>query len=224
MLLRIFSALILLLVFSPPIDAQELNPTFNRLNEMNRIQPLQNPEYERTDRILGRRILDRKNKVVGQVHDVLLTRYGNISSLAVDFDRLRLREEVYLSYSDTQIRPASNGYVLGFDSAQIKALYPELLANIETAAGNSDIFSVHKIVGADVKAQDGRTLGIVDQVLFGGNGSRAEALYVSLNGMSRGKGVAIPFGSARMAYKEGQVSIMVSDDIADSMMTVANKD
>lgn len=218
-------ALLLMVATAQPLHADTLNRSLETLNKLNQIQPLQNPGYHTGDKLLGGRILDRKNKVVGELHDILLTPGGEVSSIAVEFDRLRLNTEVYLGYNDLQIKPVSNGYALGLDDGQIKNAYPEMLAGIESAAGNSDIFSVRKIVGADVKARDGRHLGVVDQVLFTGNGARAEALYVAMKyGTLRGEGVAIPFGSARIGYKDGRTSVLVGDDIADSMISIAQND
>lgn len=218
-------ALLLMMTTAHPLHADTSNRSLETLNKLNYMQPLQNPEYRTGDKLLNGRILDRKNKVVGELHDILLTPGGEVSSIAVEFNRLRLGAEVYLGYNDLQINPVSNGYALGLDDGQIKDAYPNMLAGIESAAGNSDIFSVRKIVGANVKARDGRNLGTVDQVLFTGNGARAEALYVAMKyGTLRGEGVAIPFGSTRIGYKDGQVSILVGDDVADSMIAIAKND
>ena len=218
-------AFLLMIATAQPLHADTLNRSLETLSELNRIQPLQNPEYSTGEKLLDGRILDRKNKVVGELHDILLSSGGEVSSIAVEFNRLRLGAEVYLGSNELQINPVSNGYALGLDDDQIKDAYPEMLAGIESAAGNSDIFSVRKIVGANVKARDGRHLGTVDQVLFTGNGARAEALYVAMKyGTLRGEGVAIPFGSARIGYKNGQTSVLVGDDIADSMIAIAKND
>src|SRR5690554_1196799 len=97
-----------------------------RLARANRIQPLQNPEYKNGTDILGWRILDRTNKVAGEVNDMILNNNGAIASVEVDFNRLRLGQ-AYLDYRALRLRPATNGYIMSFDSEQIETLYPTML-------------------------------------------------------------------------------------------------
>lgn len=219
---RIVRFLVLTFMLSVPALAQDYNHTLETLNNFNRIKPLQNPEYEHADDLLERRVLDRKNKVVGEVRDILLNTNGSISSIAVEFNRLRLNTEVYLNTRTMDVSPVSNGYALSIEDDQIRDIYPELLAGIETASGQSDVFSVKNITGAKIRAADGRYLGLVDQVLFGGHGERAEALYVKMKyGTLRGKSIAIPFGSAQFSTHGSQTKITVNDTMADAMISFA---
>ncbi len=80
-------------------------------------------------------------------------------------------------------------------------------------------------MGAPVKSKDGRTIGQVDEVLFGDNASRAEALYVTLKaGILRGEHVAIPFGRSLIFKDSGRSkTIIVGDDMADAMLDYAKE-
>ena len=208
-----------------PVAAQEYNTTLEAINQMNDIKPLQNPGYERADEILKRRVLDQKNKVVGDIRDIVVKENGSIDQLRVDFNRLNLGNEVFVDYRDLNARPTSNGYTIGFSSDQIKTLYPEFLANIDTAAGDdAETFSLRKMLGSPVVALDGRKLGVIEDVLFSSNGARAEALYVSMQISNlRGRSIAIPIGMAKMENTSIGQRFVVRDDQADAMVDYAEK-
>ncbi len=220
----ILSLAIITLFAFVPFEAGAQGASYNQyleqLSTLNRVDPNQKPSYDSGNEILKRRIIDNKNKVVGEVRDVILTPNGSISLLSVEFNRLRLRSSVFLNYAQMNIRPVSNGYALAFDDDQIENIYPELLANIETAAGeSSEDFSVRSVVGSTVKSKDGRNIGKVDNVLFGSNGSRAEVLYVAMAySILRGKKVALPYGSVKFSPKGQKTEVTVSDEQANAII------
>lgn len=222
----VFLCYALFAIMAAPVVAvaQESPRTLERLSDLNRISPLQNPEFERAEDVLGRKILDRKNKVIGEVKDITLRNNGTINTINTDFDRLRLGNTVFLDFREMSIRPVSDAYSLAMDSDEIAAFYPQLLANIDTAAGNEDdSFSTLKIVGSKVEAVDGRNLGSVKSVLFGSNGTRASALYVELSiGTTRGDYVAIPFRSADLQANGSALKAVVSNDLANAMIDIAD--
>lgn len=193
--------------------------SLEKLNRINSYRPEQSPRHERSREIFSDRVLDRTNKVVGEVRDLILTRNGSIAHLDVEFDRLRLTtDRLVVNYPQLGIRPVSNGYKMSYTDDQIIELVPELLANIETAAGeDSDSYSLKKIIGSRVRAKDGRKLGKVEDVLFDSLGGRAEFLLVEMTQRSvRGELVAIPFSEARYGKK-----IQVKDSFADAMIAYA---
>jgi sporulation protein YlmC with PRC-barrel domain len=206
-----------------PVSAsaqQDYASFLQRLSQANRMQPLQNPEYTRGQTVLNWNILDRRNKVVGEVDDVIIGARGGITSISADFNRLRLGQKVYLNYGKMSIRPASNGYVLGYADDQIENLYPSLLADIETASGiDADNFSAVKLIGAPVVSDDKRKLGTVEDILFTGNGTRAAALYVNLtHGTTRGKTTAIPFDLVQYDPGRNDVKVMLTAEQADALI------
>lgn len=198
------------------------NPRTQEIAAINRIDPLQNPEYEESQDLLKRRMLDRKNKVVGSVRDIVINGNGSIAYVDVDFDRMNLGRPVFVSYGTFNVKPVANGYAMTFDAKEIEELYPTLLAGIETAAGEDDAFSVKKMKGLEVWTASGRRIGTVNNVLFGAEGQRAELLYVSLSsGNLRGQGVAIPFGKADYDQVASQRRVTVPDDFAEAMIAFA---
>lgn len=196
---------------------------FETLTDLNRNKPLQSASYDRSHEVLSRKILDRKNKVLGEVQDIVLTRNGAISALNVDFDRLSFTTPVYLNYSAQKISAASNGYMLGFEAADVEKLYPGLLANVEAAAGDGDdVYSLKRLVGSGIWVGSERRIGTVTDILFGANGDRAETLYVSLDaGTLRGKSVSIPYNTAALTLDGAHYKAVLTKDDADTILKYA---
>lgn len=174
---------------------------------MNRIKPLQNPKYTKASGLIGRSVIDRANAQVGRVEDVQFTSEGAAAALRVTFDALRLGQPVYLRYDTTRITPASNGYKIGLQGAEVAGMYPELLAGIETAAGDgADIFSVRGMMGAKIYTPDGVAVGEIAEVLLNEPRTRAEGFYMQITqGAAKGKAAAVPFGALIFEEKNGAV-------------------
>lgn len=200
-------------------DAAIFNPKSQQITTLNRTDVRQSPRYENAADILKRRMLDRKNKVVGSIRDIVINENGNISYIDVDFDRLKLGRPVFVNYGSFNVKAASNGYAMAFDAKEIEELYPNMLAEIETAAGEEDTYSLSKMKGLEVWTASGRRIGTVSDVLFGSEGQRAELLYISLStGNMRGEGVAIPFGEADYSQVSTQRRVTLADDTAEAVL------
>ena len=191
-----------------------------RLHKFNRYRPEQSAKHVPSKDILAGRILDRTNRVIGEVRDVILDRNGNIAMLNVDFNRMNLGvESLVINYNQMGTRPATNGYKIGRTDDQIAGMLPDLLAATETASGNNaQIFSLRKIVGKKIYNHKGKKLGKIERVLFDSTGARAELLFIKMDQKSiRGKKMAIPFTSA--SYKKNKIS--VKKDFASAMVSYA---
>ncbi len=226
--LNIWALVTLALLIANPAMAQDI--TYSRylenLNQINKARPEQSPKFQASKDILNDRILDSTNRVVGEVKDLLLTRSGSIENLNANFNRLKLgTDDLYVSYNDLNIRPVTNGYKMSYTDDQIEEIFPTLLANMASAAGaDQDEYSLKKIVGATVKAKDGRTLGKVEDVLFDQLGGRAELLLVSMNYKAlRGKTLAVPFSLAKYDASESTLGVTMPDEMAEAMIAYAGK-
>jgi sporulation protein YlmC with PRC-barrel domain len=215
---------LLALLFAMPAHGVNYSPAFQRLTEFNRAKPLQNPHYEHLGDVLDRRVLDNKNKVVGEVRDILVTQNGSIDSIRVDFDRLRLGSPVFLNYNSMRIQPSADAYSVGFRDSEIAEIYPSLLADMATAAGSDeDVFDVRALKGAQVHDNTGRILGKVDEILFNEKGSRVEALYVSMSyGKLNGESLAIPFNMGRLENTVNGKRVVLDKEQADAMIDFAS--
>ncbi len=192
------------------------------VHDMNRLKPLQNPRYIRFEKVLKRKVIDSHNKVIGEVDDILVDAKGHVSSLHVVFDRLHLRQSVYLNYGALDIESVSNGYRLSFDDEQVAALYPEFLANIETASGQSDVFSLSSVIGQKVINAKGRKIGQVSDILFDDTARTAKALYINVNyKTTRDQGVAVPFSKVSLDYTGARLAVHLPQDLSAVVLNYA---
>jgi uncharacterized protein YrrD len=196
------------------VYAQTYGQMFEDLNDLNVGKPLQDPRFDRIDEIIERKVQDKKNKVVGNVTDVLLTARGNIDSLTLEFNRLGKRNDITMSYQDGGFKGVSDAYIMTlYSDDQIENLYPSLLANIPTAAGDDGILSTKNVIGARVKTNNGEVVGIVDDVLFDNSGDRARGIYVNMKkGNFRGLAIAMPFASLEYDFTDRYRDIILNKE------------
>ncbi|MFP4313119.1 MAG: PRC-barrel domain-containing protein [Alphaproteobacteria bacterium] len=222
MFIRIL-ACILLAMAPANVYAQGLNPFLEVLNDYNEIKPKQNPHWERSSETMKSRILDNKNKVIGELNDIILTPSGAIAFLNVELDRLQLGD-VFLNYNEMAINASARSYALGYEDDQIEEFYPQLLANIETAAGDdNDRIGVDNLIGSDVTDESGRRIAKVEEVMFSDSGQRAEALLLRVNYKSvRGENVAIPFSSFEYIQDGSRFDVRITQEQADTVLQFAS--
>lgn len=227
-----FSTLALLVLsFAAPVMAagekgREYRFFLEQISEINRFQVTQRPEHERGTVLLDRTIEDSTNRVVGEIDDIVLSPNGSITALSTKFDRLRLNAPVFVNYREFRVQPVSSGYRMStMTDDRIEELYPELLASIETAAGDADSdFGVKSLIGSTIESTDGRRLGKVEDVLFRSLGSRADLLYVSMSyGTLRGRELAVPFEVVEYKTAGGRTVAIVDEDQADAMIDYAKR-
>lgn len=223
-MLRILLTIVLCLLSMPGL-AQEYNASVRIITDMNKLPAIQNPYYERAEKILSRRVIDNKDRVVGEVQDVIFLRNGGLKSVKVDFNRLNLSQPVYINFREVNMRAASRTYQLGLEDDQISPLYAQLLADIETAAGpGSEEYSLTKTLEAPVKTSNGTTIGKISDILFSSDGDRVEAIAVRMaDGVLNGQLVAVPVSSITLTNGESNVSASVTDDVAKAMNEFALK-
>jgi sporulation protein YlmC with PRC-barrel domain len=223
--MKIFTAILALCVIAfaaiSPAVAQDTPEYFSALDTINRInksKPQQRAGQDSVKEVIKGRILDSRNKVVGEIKDVILDRNGAISQLDVEFDRLRLgTDRMTINYSQFGVRPVSNGFKLSYTDDQIVELVPAILGGIETASGgNNENYSIRKMVGRTVKNKDGKTIGKVSDILF--DNGRADYLLIAVSANSaRGEKVAVPF--SRPTYKG--TTITLDDTYAKAVVDYA---
>lgn len=210
-----------LTLFATPALASEASysRTMQAISTLNKMPAMQNPSFRTEGDVLATRVLDSANKVIGEVEDVILSPSGSIEALRVDFDRLRLSDDVIINYRDMGVKPVSNGFAVGFEAAQMAAMYPRLLAGIETAAGSeAGNVSIKTLNGAALRTDNGRKIGEVQNVLFGSRGSQAKALFVTMMmGGVGAKQVAIPFNTGDIDASGHRTTITVSEAQATAM-------
>lgn len=227
-MVRLFGIIIgfaMVLAFSPVSYAQDSTGFTPALEMLNRVNPKQNDQFTRATRIVGNDIRDNKSRTVGEVQDIVIDKEGNIVSIRSDLDRLNFGgPDLSLDYAELDMRPVSGGYALPMDDSNIQDIYPQLLASIATAAGDSSsLLSMDNLIGADIESADGRRIGRVEDVLFDRTGSRAEALMVRVNYRAvRGKSVAVPLNMPQYVPTGGRPEVVISAAQADALLNLAD--
>jgi sporulation protein YlmC with PRC-barrel domain len=196
------------------------------LTALNRIKPLQNPKLMKSEAVLDRTVIDSQNKIVGRVDDFMIGADGAIAGAQISFDRLRLREPVFLSAQATSFTPSSNGFKIGLAGEQIQSMYPQLLNAIETAAGEDAMpqISLRSSIGADVYAEDQGRIGRIADVFLDDTGAKIQGFYIELEkGALRGSGVAVPLGMLSFMDNGGALAAQISQADASLLQSFAAK-
>ena len=215
----IFFATLCIAVLS--VQAQSFR-FYETLAQMNRIDPLQNTRIRQATQIQNSNIQDKQNKVIGHVRDIILAQDGDIHSISIEFNSQQLPTEVYFSYDSKDIVSYSDGYGLNMSEERIQSIYPELLANIETAAGDAsmDRHSMNTLIGAQIKKENGEKLAKVENIMFNKEGTKARGLFISMTrqGM-RGKTLSIPFDAVLIKDSTNiKPTLMISNEKAQNII------
>jgi sporulation protein YlmC with PRC-barrel domain len=209
-------------IFAQPASARSLDEVklLEQLTTLNRYPPLRSSEFDLSSQVLGRRIIDRKNKVVGQIKDVIINSNGGVEMFLVEFDRLKVSGAVYMDANELKVGDFTKRYSIDMNDEELVTMFPTLLANTATAAGDAtEMQSVGKVVGAEVISDDGRRLGTVENVLFDNSGKKARGLYVNFTHSAMGSNsFAIPFSMVSFAEKTGKTVIVVDPAEADLLV------
>ena len=211
-----------------PVDAQEQAVegsqamdvvSFQRaFNEMNRIKPLQNPRYKLAYDILDRHITDSQNKIIGELEDVLINSKGEVISLMVEFDRLRLNQDVFLNYGALGVINADDSYKLPLRDEDVVNLYPELLSQIETASGTQgDVVNVMSLIGRPVINEKNKRIGKVTDILFDTKtGNHIKGVHVNVSYKTiRNEGVALPYAALQLEETYDGINVRVEQAFSD---------
>lgn len=224
--MRLFAVIffIFTLLIQPGNTLASDAPLAQALSQLNRIKPLQNPKFQKSKSALGRSVLDRSNKIIGKIEDLIVSEEGQVLGLVVVFDRLQMTQGVFVGYDITKITPSSNGYRLGLESKDITALYPDLLAGIETAAGNMSAISISKSIGLDVVDENLNKIGQITDVLLDQQRTQLLAFHVVVNEKRvRKEGVAVPFSAIRFASDRGVLKGHMTNTDVDKILRYLEK-
>lgn len=178
--------------FPDPVFALELG-------EYNQTDPTQNDRYTRGSRLLGGKILDSQGRTLGGIADILIDDSGGLHAIDASLNRMGAHSaNLPLDVSTLKIKPVQGGYQLAQNTNQVKSMMPQLLANVEAAAGATanGLLSVRKLIGGGVFSEKGPRLGTVEDVIFSYGGGRAHSLLLRVDYRTvMNKRVAIPLSA-----------------------------
>lgn len=195
-----------------------------QISSLNRLKPLQNPQNQRAAEVLSYRIIDRENKIIGQVEDIVLNKDGAVDQLVVDLDRLRVKEPVSLGYQEFNFKKSSNGYQLSMSKDEIMAQSDQLLAKIETAAGE-DVSGIHlkEVLGKPVLNDRNRKIGDISEVLFDTEGKQVQAFLLKVKYRSAKNDIAVPFSAIVFDRKDGNLRATMGREDVKELLIFADK-
>lgn len=214
---RILIALVCLIVAAPlAAKAETPDPAFAlELGQYNQADPTQNKDFERGSRLLSGKILDSQGRTLGKVSDIQLDRSGSLQAVDASLNRLGGHSaDLPLDSSTLPLKATQGNYQLSQNANQVRSLLPQLLANVESAAGPGlgDSVSVQKLIGGSVFSEKGPRIGTVEDVMFSYGGGRAHSLLLRVDYKAvSGKRVAVPFSA--VTFREGNLH---TDVVMDS--------
>lgn len=206
MLKLFFTVIILFLMATTPVRA-EMDAAFSlTLAEYNAVNPKQSNLFERGSALAQGKILDSQNRSVGDIHDIMIDKNGTVVAVQTSLGRLGKGEvDLPLNYSQLAMFPVTGGYKINQTGNKMAEILPQLLADVQTAAGaGSDMLSLKRLIGMSVRSESGTRIGKVEDVAFQYEGARAHSLLVRVNYKAvAGKTVAVPLNAPR--YEENGI-------------------
>lgn len=199
--------LLALTPFITPVHAAISGDVMQNLRELeneNNKRPWRNGSYESLSGIVGDRVLDETNHVIGSVRDVVLSSNGSIEAVDVNVGKLRVAsQKIQIDYRALGGEAVPGGYKFGVRDSELDEILPLMLAQISpSAGGHKTYFSAKSLVGVPLHA-NGDKIGTIHDVLFDSLGRRAQYVLVRPSGKGVGKGeFVVPFSS--VTYEAGQ--------------------
>ena len=185
-------AIFALFLFIPAVTYAENTDAFRDVLELNRVDPLQNPQFETGQDLIANNVTDSQIRVLAKTTDIIIDMQGDIQALYADFKDKDFGDHVYLSFNELNMRILSNAFNLDTQAGQLATLLPQILATTATASGEvTETMSVSKVKGAKIVGEDGRHFGTIKNILFKDGHPTAEAVVIEI---SRRQMIALPFG------------------------------
>jgi sporulation protein YlmC with PRC-barrel domain len=155
-----------------PAHAGSVDNHYSQITYFN--AELNERQYTELNEVLGRKITDETNRVIGKVTDVRLGKGGVIKTFIADFDNIGAGSGRYAVNPRLLQKPSRGSYSMSMhrDNAG------RFVSEIEPATGSEASFPANSLVGAKITGASGQRFGTVQKVLLNSSGSRVFALLV----------------------------------------------
>ncbi len=211
----------LLILGSAPAKAadspQTNDPAFtSAVLELNKVNPVQNPQYKLASRVTDSRLLDQNRRTLGKVTDVTFDQQGKMTSVQADVTATGFQQSLSFDVAAYNVAAESDILTVGLTRDQVQNSLPALLGQIDTAAGEGEgqPITARSLIGASVKTPKGDTIGRVDNVLIDERRKIAVALLLTLASGSGQSTVAIPYQAPKIERHNVRASVEVTEDQA----------
>ncbi len=194
------------------------------LLELNRTKASQNPAFTLGKDVMDRRILDKNQRTMGRVEDIILAPNGEFQTIVAKIDTSGFRETVSFDVASYIVNPMPGSFTVAMDKNQIKQNMPALMAQIETAAGEDAPLTVNTLRNGSVSKEDGTPVAKVQDVMVDNKSNQILALLVTiLAGSNRGASIAIPYEASSASVEQGRANLTVTDEQAKIITSMATR-
>lgn len=202
-----------------PVINEEYTAT---MLDLNKTKASQRRFAQGTD-ILKRRLLDKNNTTIGKVTDVLIGPDATLQTIQAEVDT-GFREEMSFNVKSFITNPTPDTYTIGLDKKQIKQNQDELLAQVETAAGEDAPVSLHGLIGSNIEKEDRAIIGKVTDALIDDKTGIVSALVVTVQiGNNRGASIAIPYDPTTVSVEGGKPQVVVTNQQAQIIASLPTR-
>lgn len=192
------------------------------LLDLNRIRAGQNPALSLGHNQLNARILDKNQRTIGKVEDIIVAPDGSFQTLTTNIETSGFREEVAFDVKSYVVTPTPDTFTVSLDKAQLKQNAAKLIA----AAGLHDdaLFSIRSLQGAEIHKTDGVLVARVKDVLIDNRKLQiVSLLVVTMTGDNRGAALAIPYEAEQAVHNGAHAALTVTDAQAAIIVSMATK-
>lgn len=194
------------------------------LLELNRIRPDQNPNITLGKNQLNARILDKNQRTLGKVIDIVVAADGKFETILTKVDISGFREDVAFDVASYVIDPTPDTFTISLDKSQLKDNIAQLMAATSTASGETGPFTVKALQNGDIYKADGSQIAKVKDVLIDNRNLKIISMLVTISsGTKRGSTVAIPYEAAQAKLNGSKASLTVTDAQAEIMTSMATR-
>ena len=206
------------------VEVKEEKTFSELLEDYNKTDPSHSALFVTSREVNGWRVAGNDGKVVGEVRDVYIDASGNVKYVVTKFNRLRIREDVFMNPAEVQMSNIGNKYQLGLSEEQIETGSENMVKGKLPEAEENSVFTAKDLDRKKLETARGDKLGQVETILFAEDGLSAKALLVKVNfGPVRNKTMAIPFEALTIGIERGRPKVIISSEDAAAILTQATK-
>lgn len=225
-MLRVFIILLLGIVSIGTVRAEGMADTAytSVLLELNRVRPDQNPALITGKKQLNARIIDKNQRTIGKVEDIVVAPNGKFETIMTRIDISGFRERVGFDVTSYIVAPTPGTFTVSLDKTQLKQNLPQLMASLNTASGESGPFTISSLQNGSLYKQDGNPIAKVKDVLIDNKSLQIVSLLVTMSsGTNRGGTIAVPYEAASAKLEGSRAVLTVTDAQAQIMSSMATK-
>ena len=194
------------------------------LLELNRIRPDQNPGLKSGAAQLEARLLDKNQRTLGRVEDIIVTPEGKFKDIITRIDTAGFREKVAFDVESYVTTPTPDTFTVSLDKTQIKQNIAKLRAAARIELTENGPFSVVSLRNGLIYKVDGSQIAKVKDVLIDGKKLKIVSLLLTITfGDKRDATIAVPYEAAMARLQGSRAILTVTDAQAEVISSMATR-